>query len=154
AHGVDAVRVYCEPLPVVVDPFKALEPNAPVLRTDKKDKKDNRIFHWEAGDRAALTKSFAEADVTVKQDLYIPRIHVASIETCGCIADFDRVNGKLTVYMTTQAPHAIRTVFALVAGHVGLSEEKIRIISPDIGGGFGGKVPVYPGYVIAVAASV
>ena len=56
--------------------------------------------------------------------------------------------------MTTQAPHAIRTVFALVAGHVGLSEEKIRIISPDIGGGFGGKVPVYPGYVIATAASV
>ena len=56
--------------------------------------------------------------------------------------------------MTTQAPHAIRTVFALVAGHVGLSEEKIQIIAPDIGGGFGGKVPVYPGYVIAVAASV
>ena len=51
-------------------------------------------------------------------------------------------------------PHAIRTVFALVAGHVGLAEHKIRIISPDIGGGFGGKVPVYPGYVIAVAASV
>ena len=56
--------------------------------------------------------------------------------------------------MTTQAPHAVRTVFALVAGHVGLSEERIRIVSPDIGGGFGGKVPVYPGYVIAVAASV
>jgi len=154
ADGVEAVEVDYEPLPVVVDPFKALEPNAPVLRTDKKDKKDNRIFHWEAGDRAATQKAFSEADVVVKQDLYIPRIHVASIETCGCIADFDRVNGKLTVYMTTQAPHAIRTVFALVAGHVGLSEERIRIISPDIGGGFGGKVPVYPGYVIAVAASV
>jgi carbon-monoxide dehydrogenase large subunit len=154
ADGVDAVEVDYEPLPVVVDPFKALEPSAPVLRTDKKDKKDNRIFHWEAGDRAATEKAFAEADVRVKQDLYIPRIHVASIETCGCIADFDRVNGKLTVYMTTQAPHAIRTVFALVAGHVGLSEERIRIISPDIGGGFGGKVPVYPGYVIATAASV
>ncbi len=154
ADGVDAVEVDYEPLPVVVDPFKALEPNAPVLRTDKKDKKDNRIFHWEAGDRAATEKAFAEADVRVKQSLYIPRIHVASIETCGCIADFDRVNGKLTVYMTTQAPHAIRTVFALVAGHVGLSEERIRIISPDIGGGFGGKVPVYPGYVIATAASV
>ncbi len=90
----------------------------------------------------------------VKEDIYIPRIHVASIETCGCIADFDKAQGKLTVYMTTQAPHAVRTVFALVAGHVGLSEEKIRIVSPDIGGGFGGKVPVYPGYVIAVAASV
>ena len=154
ADGVDAVEVDYDPLPVVVDPFKALEPNAPILRTDKKDKKDNRIFHWEAGDRAATDKAFAEADVTVKQALYIPRIHVASIETCGCIADFDRVNGKLTVYMTTQAPHAIRTVFALVAGHVGLSEERIRIVSPDIGGGFGGKVPVYPGYVIATAASV
>src|SRR6058998_863017 len=154
ADGVEAVEVDYEPLPVVVDPFKALAPSAPVLRTDKKDKKDNRIFHWQAGDRAATDKAFAEADVVVAQDMYIPRIHVASIETCGCVADFDRVTGKLTVYMTTQAPHAVRTVFALVAGHVGLSEEKIRIVSPDIGGGFGGKVPVYPGYVIAVAASV
>ncbi|RMH75412.1 MAG: carbon-monoxide dehydrogenase large subunit [Calditrichaeota bacterium] len=154
ADGVEAVEVDYEPLPVVVDPFKALEPDAPVLRTDKEGKKDNRIFHWEVGDREATDKAFQEAEVVVKQDLYIPRIHVASIETCGCVAHFDRVEGKLTVWMTTQAPHAIRTVFALVAGHVGLSEEKIRIISPDIGGGFGGKVPVYPGYVIAVAASV
>ncbi|HEX3532226.1 MAG TPA: aerobic carbon-monoxide dehydrogenase large subunit [Thermoanaerobaculia bacterium] len=154
ADGVEAVEVEYEPLPVVVDPKKALEPGAPILRTDKEGKTDNHIWHWEAGDRAATDKAFAEAEVTVKQDLYIPRIHVASIETCGCVADFDRVMGKLTVYMTTQAPHAIRTVFALVAGHVGLSEEKIRIVSPDLGGGFGGKVPVYPGYVIAVAASV
>jgi carbon-monoxide dehydrogenase large subunit len=154
ADGVEAVEVEYEPLPVVVDPFKALEPGAPVLRTDKPGKKDNRIFHWEVGDRQATQKAVAAADVVVKQQIYIPRIHVASIETCGCVADFDRVRGKLTVYMTTQAPHAIRTVFALVAGHVGLSEEKIRIVSPDIGGGFGGKVPVYPGYVIAVAASV
>src|SRR6476661_1504095 len=154
ADGVDAVEVEYEPLPVVVDPKKALEPGAPVLRTDKKDKKDNHIWHWEWGNKAETDRAFTEADVTVKQDIYIPRIHVASIETCGCVADFDKVNGKLTVWMTTQAPHAIRTVFALVAGHVGLEEHKIRIISPDIGGGFGGKVPVYPGYVIAVAASV
>src|ERR1700730_4042184 len=154
ADGVEAVEVEYDPLPVVVDPRKALEPGAPGLRTDKKDKQDKHIFHWGAGDRAGADQAFAEADVVVQQDIYIPRIHVASIETCGCIADFDRVTGKLTVYMTTQAPHAIRTVLALVAGHVGLSEEKIRIVSPDIGGGFGGKVPVYPGYVIAVAASV
>jgi carbon-monoxide dehydrogenase large subunit len=154
ADGVEAVEVEYDPLPVVVDPFKALQPDAPVLRTDKEGKKDNHIFHWEAGDKEGTNRAIDEADVVVKQDIYLPRIHVASIETCGCIADFDRVMGKLTVYMTTQAPHAVRTVFALVAGHVGLSEEKIRIISPDIGGGFGGKVPVYPGYVIAVAASV
>jgi carbon-monoxide dehydrogenase large subunit len=154
ADGVEAVDVDYEPLPVVVDPFKALEPGAPVLRTDKPGKTDNRIFHWEVGDRAGTDAAFKQADVTVKQRIYLPRIHVASIETCGCVASFDKATGKLTVWMTTQAPHAIRTVFALVAGHVGLSEERIRIISPDIGGGFGGKVPVYPGYVIAVAASV
>src|SRR5438874_11362697 len=154
ADGVQAVQVDYEPLPVVIDPFKALEPGAPVLRTDKKDKKDNHIRHGEVGDRTTTERIFKEAEVTVKQDIYLPRIHVSSIETCGCVADFDKVNGKLTVWMTTQAPHAIRTVFALVAGHLGLSEEKIRIIAPDIGGGFGGKVPVYPGYVIAVAASV
>jgi aerobic carbon-monoxide dehydrogenase large subunit len=154
ADGVAAVDVAYEPLPAVVDPFKALQPDAPVLRTDKPDKKDNHIFHWEVGDKAATDRAFREAEVTVKQDIYIPRIHVSSIETCGCVAQFDRIDGQLTVWMTTQAPHAIRTVFALVAGHVGLAEHKIRIISPDIGGGFGGKVPVYPGYVIAVAAAV
>src|SRR5499427_11119139 len=132
ADGVDAVDVDYDPLPVVVDPFKALDKDAPVLRTDKKDKKDNHIFHWQTGDRQGTDQAFAAADVTVKQDIYLPRIHVASIETCGCVADFDRVTGKLTVYMTTQAPHAIRTVVALVAGHVGLSEEKIRVVSPDI----------------------
>src|SRR5471032_2885687 len=154
ADGVQAVEVEYDPLPVVVDPFKALEKGATVLRTDKEGKKDNLIFHWEAGDRAATEKAFEQAEVTVKQDIYLPRINVVSIETCGCVAHFNKTDGKLTVWMTTQAPHAIRTVFALVAGHVGLSEERIRIISPDLGGGFGGKVPVYPGYVIAVAASV
>ena len=154
ADGVEAVEVEYERLPVVMDPFQALEPDAPVLRDDKEGKTDNRIFHWEVGDRAETDRAFEEAEVTVQQDLYLPRIHVASIETCGCVAEFEAATGQLTVWMTTQAPHAIRTVFAMVAGHVGLSEEKIRIISPDIGGGFGGKVPVYPGYVIAVAATV
>jgi aerobic carbon-monoxide dehydrogenase large subunit len=154
ADGVEAVEVEYEQLQPVIDAKHALDADAPVLRTDKKGKKDNHIWHWEVGDRAGTDKAFADADVTVKEDIYIPRIHVASIETCGCVADFDRVTGKLTVYMTTQAPHAIRTVIALVAGHVGLSEERIRVVSPDIGGGFGGKVPVYPGYVIAIAASV
>jgi len=154
ADGVEAVEVDYEPLPVLVDPFESLKPGAQVLRTDKPDKKDNLAFHWEAGDRKATERAFAEADVVVKENIYLPRIHVASMETCGCIASFEPAEGKLTVYLTTQAPHAIRTVIALVAGHVGLSEERIRVISPDLGGGFGGKVPIYPGYVIAIAASV
>ena len=154
ADGVELVEVDYEPLEVVIDPIKALEPGAPLLRHDKEGQKDNLIFHWEAGDKAATDQVFKDADFTVKQDIYIPRILVASIETCGIVAEFDAVEGQLTCWMTSQAPHAHRTVFALVAGHVGLSEEKIRIIAPDIGGGFGGKVPIYPGYVIAIAATV
>src|SRR6266700_5569671 len=142
ADAVTLVQVEYEPLEPVIDPFKALESSSPLVRPDK-EKKSNHIWHWEVGDRDATQTAIDGADVVVTEDIYIPRIHVASIETCGCVANFDRVSGKLTVWMTTQAPHAIRTVFALVAGHVGLSEEKIRIISPDIGGGFGGKVPVY-----------
>ena len=155
ADGVAAVEVEYEPLPVVVDPFKALEPGAPVLRTDKRGKKDNHIWHWEVGDRdgdrpgvRARPTSSSSRTSTSRASTW-PRSRPAAASPTSTTS-----RGKLTVYMTTQAPHAIRTVFALVAGHVGLSEEKIRIISPDIGGGFGGKVPVYPGYVIAVAASV
>jgi carbon-monoxide dehydrogenase large subunit len=151
--GREAVKVEYEPMKPLMDPFKAMDKDAPVLRTDKKDKTDNHIWHWEVGDRQATEDVFKNAEVVVKQDMYIPRIHVASIETCGCVADYHKVDNHLTMYMTTQAPHAIRTVIALVAGHVGLTEERIRVVSPDIGGGFGGKVPVYPGYVIAIAVS-
>ncbi|HEX8967238.1 MAG TPA: aerobic carbon-monoxide dehydrogenase large subunit [Chloroflexota bacterium] len=150
ADGAAAVQVEYEPLEPVVDPTRALEPDAPLVRPDK-DTKSNHIWHWEAGDRASTQQAMDAADVVVAQDIYIPRIHVASIETCGCVASFDRVSGKLTVWMTTQAPHAIRTVFSLVSK---IPEHKIRIISPDIGGGFGGKVPVYPGYVCAVVAAL
>jgi carbon-monoxide dehydrogenase large subunit len=151
ADGVAAVEVDYEPLPVVVDPYKSLEPGATKVRDDKDS---NHIWHWEAGDRAATDEVIKNAHTVVSQRIYIPRIHVASIETCGCVAQWDGINKHLTMYMTTQAPHAIRTVIALVTGHLGLSEENIRVVSPDIGGGFGGKVPVYPGYVIAIAASI
>ena len=152
ADGVNAVEVEYDPLPVVVDPFNALEADSPIVREDK-EKKSNHIWHWEMGDRESTDRAFRRSEVTVQQDIYIPRIHVASIETCGCVSQWDRVQEQLTVWMTTQAPHAIRTVLALVAGHLGLAEHKIRVISPDIGGGFGGKVPVYPGYVLAIAAA-
>ena len=69
-------------------------------------------------------------------------MHVSSIETCGMVANYNKATSHMQIYMTSQAPHAHRTVFALVSG---LPEQKIQIISPDIGGGFGGKVPVYPG---------
>ena len=152
ADGVSLVEVEYEPLEPVVSPFRALEADAPIVREDKENQ-SNHIWHWEAGDRDSTDRAFSRSEVTISENIYIPRIHVSSIETCGCVAQWDSVQEKLTVWMTTQAPHAIRTVLALVAGHLGLAEHKIRVISPDIGGGFGGKVPVYPGYVLAIAAS-
>ncbi|MFL5721746.1 MAG: molybdopterin cofactor-binding domain-containing protein, partial [Chloroflexota bacterium] len=157
ADAINAVYVDYEPLPVVIDPFKALEPDAPVLRKDRgEDKQTNHIWHWEVGDKAATQSAIDGADVVVAEDIYIPRIHVASIETCGCVADWDPVRQQLTLHITSQAPHAIRTVIALVAAGAGLPifEQNIRVKTHDIGGGFGGKVPVYPGYVLAVVASL
>jgi carbon-monoxide dehydrogenase large subunit len=148
--GMHAVRVRYEPLEVLVDPHRALDPDAPLIRPDRENK-TNHIWTWEAGSAEDTERVFNEAEVIVRQSMYIPRIHVSSIETCGCVASWDAVNEKLTIYMTSQAPHAHRTVFSLVSG---IPEHKLRIISPDIGGGFGGKVPVYPGYVIATVATL
>lgn len=149
ADAVELVEVEYEPLPPVMDPFEALK-NEVIVRDDKAEK-TNHIWHWEAGDKEATDKLFAEAAHVVKEKIYLPRIHVASIETCGMVAHWDKIREQMTIYMTSQAPHAHRTVVALVSG---LPEHKIRIISPDIGGGFGGKVPVYPGYVCTIVASL
>jgi len=149
ADAVEMVVVEYEPLPPVVDPYEALKDE--VFVRDDKENPTNHIWHWEAGDKEKTDAVFANAAHIVSQHMHIPRIHVASIETCGMVADFDNVEGHLTMYMTSQAPHAHRTVFALVSG---IPEHKIRIISPDIGGGFGGKVPVYPGYVCCAVASI
>jgi aerobic carbon-monoxide dehydrogenase large subunit len=152
AHdALELIDVDYDPLPAVVDPFRALEEGAPLIRDDKEGQADNRIYHWEAGDAEATDAAFAQAHKVVSLDTHYPRSHPSPLECCGCVADVNSASGKATIYMTSQAPHAIRTVFALVAG---LPEQNIQIISPDIGGGFGNKVPVYPGYVVATAASL
>ncbi|HEV8559130.1 MAG TPA: aerobic carbon-monoxide dehydrogenase large subunit [Actinophytocola sp.] len=145
------IDVEYEPLPAVIDARRALDEDAPVIRDDKENQTDNHIFDWEAGDQAAADEAFDSADVVVQQDILYPRVHPAPLETCGTVADMDPVTGKLTVWSTTQAPHAHRTLYAMVAG---IPEHKIRIISPDIGGGFGNKVGIYPGYVCAVVGSI
>ena len=73
------------------------------------------------------------------------------METCACVASMDKVRGELTLWGTFQAPHVVRTVASLIAG---IPEHKIRVVSPDIGGGFGNKVGVYPGYVMSVVGSI
>jgi len=160
ADGVEAVEVEYDELPAVVNPFDALKADAPVLREDLAGKTEgahgkryhpNHIFTWEAGDKAAADAAFASAAVTVKQEMFYPRVHPCPLETCGCVASFDPVRGELTTWMTSQAPHVVRTVVSMLSG---IPESKVRIISPDIGGGFGNKVPIYPGYVCAIVASI
>ena len=160
ADAVELVEVDYEELPALVDPFKALDDNAPLLREDIKDKMEgahgkrkhhNHIFSWEAGDQAATEEAISKAEVVAEELVSYQRVHPCPLETCGCVASMDKVNGKLTVWGTFQAPHAVRTVASLISK---IPEHNIRIISPDIGGGFGNKVGVYPGYICSIVASI
>jgi aerobic carbon-monoxide dehydrogenase large subunit len=149
--ALELIDVDYEPLGAVVDARRALEADAPVIRDDIEGRTDNKIYDWEAGDGATCDEVFEAAEVVVTQDMLYPRVHPAPMETCGSVAHMDPVTGKLVIWTTTQAPHAHRTLYALVAG---LPEHKIQVISPDIGGGFGNKVGIYPGYVCSIVGSI
>lgn len=152
AHdALSLIVVDYEELPAITNPMQALEGKAVLIRDEKEGQTDNLAYTWEAGDKAATDAAFAKADRVVSLDTHYPRSHPSPLETCGAVADVNPITGQATIYMTSQAPHAHRTLFALVAG---LPEQNIRIVSPDIGGGFGNKVPIYPGYVVATAASL
>lgn len=151
ADALELIEVDYDELPVVVDPRAALAADAPLIRDEKEGQADNCCYHWEAGDKAEAERLFAEADLVVRLDTHYPRCHPAPLETCGCLIDVDQATGRATAYVTSQAPHVHRTVMALV---LGVPEHQIRVISPDVGGGFGNKVPIYPGYVVATVASM
>lgn len=160
ADAIELVEVEYEELPVVIDPFKAMLPDAPLLREDIKDKMEgahgkrkhhNHIFTWEVGDKSATEAAFAKADVTIKEMISYQRVHPCPLETCAAVASMDKIKGELTLWGTFQAPHVIRTVGSLLSG---IPEHKIHVIAPDIGGGFGNKVGAYPGYICSIVASI
>ena len=163
ADAVELVEVDYEELEVIVDPFKSLQSDV-VLREDlvAEDgsipngahgprKHPNHIFTWEAGEEEATNQVIDNADVVATEEMYYHRTHPCPLETCGSVASMDKVNGKLTLWGTFQAPHVVRTVASLLSG---IEEHNIRVVSPDIGGGFGNKVGVYPGYVCSIVASI
>jgi len=163
ADAVELVEVDYEELEVIVDPFKSLQSDV-VLREDlvAEDgsipngahgprKHPNHIFTWEAGEEEATNQVIDNADVVAIEEMYYHRTHPCPLETCGSVASMDKVNGKLTLWGTFQAPHVVRTVASLLSG---IEEHNIRVVSPDIGGGFGNKVGVYPGYVCSIVASI
>ncbi|MEU1160359.1 molybdopterin cofactor-binding domain-containing protein [Streptomyces sp. NPDC005921] len=116
--ALELIDVEYEALDPVIDVRTALSPDAPVIRDDLEGKSDNHVFDWETGDEAGTDAVFARADVVVTEDIVYPRVHPAPMETCGAVADYDAVDGKLTLWSTTQAPHAHRTLYAIVAGQV------------------------------------
>ena len=163
ADAVELVEVDYEELEVIVDPFKSLQSDV-VLREDlvAEDgsipngahgprKHPNHIFTWQAGEEEATNQVIDNADVVATEEMYYHRTHPCPLETCGSVASMDKVNGKLTLWGTFQAPHVVRTVASLLSG---IEEHNIRVVSPDIGGGFGNKVGVYPGYVCSIVASI
>ncbi|MGZ4718320.1 MAG: aerobic carbon-monoxide dehydrogenase large subunit [Acidimicrobiales bacterium] len=149
--ALELIEVEYDQLPAITTPQQALADGAVMIRDEKEGQVGNLVYEWEAGDAALTEAAFASADRVVTLETHYPRSHPSPLETCGIVADVNSVTGQATLWMTSQAPHAHRTLFAMVAG---LPEQDIRIISPDLGGGFGNKVPIYPGYVVATAASL
>ena len=121
--ALELIDVDYDPLDAVTTPQQAVAEGAPLIRDDKEGQDSNHIYSWESGDKEKTDAAFADADVVVSLDTHYPRSHPAPLETCGCVADINPATGQATIYMTSQAPHLIRTVFALVAG---LPEENIR----------------------------
>ncbi|GAA5441074.1 carbon monoxide dehydrogenase large chain [Deinococcus caeni] len=146
--AAELVDVDYEPLDPVISPFDSMKDEI-ILRGDREEK-TNHIYHWDSGDRDGTQAALDDSEVVVTERIYAPRCHPAPLEPCGCVAQFDAM-GRLHFWVTSQAPHVYRTAISLVTG---IPEDKIRVISPDIGGGFGNKVPVYPGYVCAIVGAL
>ena len=134
--AVDLIEVEYEPRPAVADPEKALEPGAPAVHPEWPD---NTTFthHHEGGDTG---KAFAEADVVVKQRIVSQRLIPSAIEPRGVVASWDEGMNSMTLRSSTQIPHVLR---AMVAAMVGLSQNKLRVVTPEVGGAFGSKANVY-----------
>jgi carbon-monoxide dehydrogenase large subunit len=135
ADAVEVVAVDYEPLPVVVDPLAALEAGAPLVHPEF----GTNVCHEWAIDGGDLEAGFAAADVIVERTIRNHRIAGAPMETRGVVAEArgDRVN----VWTSTQNPHLVRTY---LARQLGVAEEQLRVVAPDVGGGFGVKANVYP----------
>ncbi|HEV2445822.1 MAG TPA: xanthine dehydrogenase family protein molybdopterin-binding subunit, partial [Candidatus Sulfopaludibacter sp.] len=134
--AADLVEVDYEPLPAVTDPEKAIAPGAPAVHPEWPDN-TAFTFHQEGGD---VERAFREADVIVRQRITSQRLIPTAMETRGVVAEWHPGEKSLTMYSSTQIPHLMRT---LVAGILGVPENRLRVITPEVGGGFGSKLNVY-----------
>ena len=144
--ALDQIDVDYEPLPVVVNEEEAVKPGAPQLHSDVPD---NVLFHWKIAGGDPDT-AFQNAEVVIKERFIQQRLIPNAMEPRSAVARWDPGTGELTIWHTTQNPHITRFVFSLLNG---IPENKIRVISRDVGGGFGSKIDTYPSDVVAIFAT-
>jgi carbon-monoxide dehydrogenase large subunit len=141
--ALELIDVGYEPLPAVVDPKQAAAPGAPQLHGTVPN---NQAFHWTiaGGDVEA---AFADADLVVGDRIIQQRLIPTAMEPRSALAQWQGATGELTLWNTTQNPHIARFLCSVTAG---VPEDKLRVVAPEVGGGFGSKIAQYPGEMIAV----
>jgi carbon-monoxide dehydrogenase large subunit len=144
--ALELIDVDWEPLDVVVDAEAAAAKGAPQIHDAAPG---NIVMDWSCGDADATEKALAEADIVVKQRLVNQRLIPTAMEARGAAAQYDPIDGTYTVWMTSQCPHVMRLL--MTAFVFGIPETKMRCISPQVGGGFGSKIYLYPEYVLVAA---
>ena len=136
ADAADLVEVDYEVTQAVTDPEKALAEGAPAVHPEWPDNKAF-VFLQKGGD---MEKAFADAEVVVKQRITSQRLVPNAMETRGVVADWLQAEHSLTLFTSTQIPHLARTI---LAGQLGIDENRVRVVAPEVGGGFGSKLNVY-----------
>lgn len=146
--AAEAVVVDYEELPAVADTPSALKPGAPQLHPEAPG---NVVYDWSIGDEAATNAAFSKAANVVTLELTNNRLAPNAMEPRAAIADYDAAEEHYTLYTTSQNPHVARLV--LSAFYNVAPEHKLRVIAPDVGGGFGSKIFIYPEEIVALWAS-
>jgi aerobic carbon-monoxide dehydrogenase large subunit len=134
-------------LPHVTDATEALKPGAPLVWPQHQD---NVVFDLTLGDKEATDRAFVEAMKIVSLTLVNQRVVANYLDTRGVVADYDTATDRLTLNLSSQGPHAIRDVLVQV---LNLPPEKLRVVTPDVGGGFGTKLFPYREYALAAVAA-
>ena len=145
--ALELIDVQYEALPATVDPEQASKPGAPQLHPEAPG---NVAFHWTVagGD---VDAAFTSADVVVRERIIQQRLIPTAMETRGAVAQYSPVTGELTLWNTTQNPHIVRFIMSLVTG---VPEDRLRVVAPEVGGGFGSKIPQIQGDFITVFCSM
>src|SRR6476620_879864 len=146
--AAEAVVIDYEVLPAVADIRAAIKPGAPQLHPEAPG---NVVYDWALGDEAAVKDAFSKAANVVTLELSNNRLVPNAMEPRAAIADYNEAEEHYTLYTTSQNPHVARLV--LSAFYNIAPEHKLRVIAPDVGGGFGSKIYIYPEEMVALWAS-